>query len=74
MECLEVDRIPEGELWQYELKLDGYRMIAIKQDGDVHLFSRNGISFSLKFPSIVQTLELTAFVKLESADSRLGRQ
>ena len=57
MECLEVDRIPEGELWQYELKLDGYRMIAIKQDGDVHLFSRNGISFSLKFPSIVQTLE-----------------
>jgi DNA ligase D-like protein (predicted ligase) len=57
MECLEVDRIPEGELWQYELKLDGYRMIAIKQDGDVHLFSRNGISFSSKFPSIVQTLE-----------------
>jgi len=23
MECLEVDQIPEGELWQYELKLAG---------------------------------------------------
>jgi bifunctional non-homologous end joining protein LigD len=57
MECLEVDRIPEGELWQYELKLDGYRTIAIKQDGDVRLFSRNGNSFDSKFPSVVQALE-----------------
>lgn len=53
MECLEVDRIPEGELWQYELKLDGYRTIAIKQDGDVQLFSRNGNFFNSKFPSIL---------------------
>jgi ATP-dependent DNA ligase len=29
MECLEVDRIPEGDFWQYELKLDGYRTIAV---------------------------------------------
>jgi ATP-dependent DNA ligase len=31
MECLKVDRIPEGELGQYELKLDGYRCIVTKQ-------------------------------------------
>ena len=34
MECLEVDQIPEGELWQYELKMDGYCTIAVKEDGD----------------------------------------
>jgi ATP-dependent DNA ligase len=57
MECLEVDHIPEGELWRYELKLDGYRTIAIKQDGKVNLFSRNGNSFNSKFPSVVGMLE-----------------
>lgn len=57
MECLEVDRIPEGGLWQYELKLDGYRTIAVKQHGEVHLFSRNGTSFDSKFPSVLQALE-----------------
>jgi ATP-dependent DNA ligase len=31
MECHQVAAIPEGENWQYELKLDGYRAIAIKQ-------------------------------------------
>ena len=48
MECLELDQLPEGELWQYELKLDGYRIIAIKQNGEVDLFARNGISFNSK--------------------------
>jgi bifunctional non-homologous end joining protein LigD len=57
MECLEVDQIPEGELWQYELKLDGYRTIAIQQNGEVRTFSRNGNSFDSKFPSVVQALE-----------------
>jgi ATP-dependent DNA ligase len=29
MECKNVERIPEGAEWQYELKLDGYRAIAV---------------------------------------------
>ena len=54
IECLEVHRIPEGDLWQYELKLDGYRAIAVKQNEDVDLFSRNGTPFNSKFPSVVR--------------------
>jgi len=71
MECLEVDQIPEGERWQYELKLDGYRTIAIKQNGEVQLFSRNGNSFDSKFPSIGEALETTR-VKRFILDGEIG--
>jgi bifunctional non-homologous end joining protein LigD len=37
--------LPEGANWEYELKLDGYRALAIKTDGKVHLRSRNNVSF-----------------------------
>ena len=33
---LETDSLPSGEQWLYELKLDGYRVIAFKRNGDVH--------------------------------------
>ena len=32
-------RLPRGEHWQYELKFDGYRCIAIKQHNEVELYS-----------------------------------
>ena len=34
MECLPVENIPEGKLWTYELKLDGYRLVAVKAEDD----------------------------------------
>lgn len=43
--------------WIYELKWDGYRLLANVQDGKVNLYSRNGISFNKKFSKIRKELE-----------------
>jgi len=50
------DTLPEGPNWAYELKLDGYRALAIKSYGVAHLRSRNNKSFDGKYPAIVQAL------------------
>jgi bifunctional non-homologous end joining protein LigD len=47
---------PEGPEWIYELKLDGYRAIAIKTGREIQLRSRNDNDFSSKYPSIVKAL------------------
>jgi bifunctional non-homologous end joining protein LigD len=39
-----------------ELKLDGYRAVAVKSGGKVHLRSRNNKDFSTKYPAIAHTL------------------
>ena len=57
MECNTVERIPEGADWQYELKLDGYRAIAVKDSGELMLYSRYGNSFNADFPGVVVALE-----------------
>lgn len=43
--------------WIYELKWDGYRMIANIRNGKVSVHSRNGISYNSKFPNLVKDLE-----------------
>jgi bifunctional non-homologous end joining protein LigD len=40
----------------YELKLDGFRSIAIKSGGRVQLRSRNDRDFNIKYPAIVRAL------------------
>ena len=37
MLLLRTDSLPPGEQWLYELKLDGYRVIAFKRNGDVQV-------------------------------------
>jgi DNA ligase D-like protein (predicted ligase) len=47
-----VDRLPVGSDWLYELKLDGYRTLVLKERGIVTLFSRRGNNLSGVFPAI----------------------
>ena len=48
--------LPEGANWAYELKLDGYRALAVKTDGKVHLRSRNNKDFNTRYPAVAQAL------------------
>lgn len=47
-----VAAVPEGADWQYEIKLDGYRTLALKKNSDVTLFSRRGNRVNSKYPAI----------------------
>ncbi|MFJ2481620.1 DNA ligase D [Pseudomonas sp. NPDC087598] len=58
-----VDSAPEGD-WSYEIKFDGYRIMA-RIDGDqVQLFTRNGHDWTHKLPKQAEAL---AALGLESA-------
>ena len=48
--------LPEGPNWCYEIKLDGYRALAIKSNGKVLLRSRNNSDFNAKYPGIVRAI------------------
>src|SRR5215831_4659092 len=51
------EKLPEGENWLYELKLDGYRSIAFKTGSKVYLRSRNNKDFNATYPGIVKALD-----------------
>jgi bifunctional non-homologous end joining protein LigD len=46
---------PKGE-WLYEIKLDGFRALALKQGDQVRLLSRNEKDLGGKFPEVVEAL------------------
>lgn len=56
MLLLRVGSLRQAEEWQYEIKLDGYRAIAFKTSGQIHLRSRNNKDFASRYPTIAQAL------------------
>ena len=52
MEALLADELPLGDGWQYEPKWDGFRCIAIRERGEVALWSKSGKPLARYFPEI----------------------
>ncbi|MFD0960024.1 DNA ligase D [Paenibacillus chungangensis] len=51
-----VQAIPRGDDWLYEMKYDGYRMIAFVEGNDVRLLTRNGNDYAKRFYDIASAL------------------
>jgi DNA ligase D-like protein (predicted ligase) len=56
MLALAAHQLPEGWQWQYELKLDGDRALAIKSGGRIQLRSRRNNDFSGRYPGVARAL------------------
>jgi ATP-dependent DNA ligase len=56
MECLPVTKLNDTVQWTYEIKLDGYRAIAVKSSQKINLYSRRRKSFNSQYPYIVEAL------------------
>jgi len=52
--------VPRGDQWVYELKYDGYRIVAVIEMGEVKLLTRNKKDYTKKFPLVVEALKKLA--------------
>jgi bifunctional non-homologous end joining protein LigD len=60
MECLPVAALPEGKEWSFEIKLDGFRLEAVKKNDTVTLYSRRGNVLNEKFHYVATALSALA--------------
>lgn len=51
-----VKTVPAGEDWLYELKYDGYRILAYLEGNSARLITRNGHDYTRRFPDIAYSL------------------
>jgi DNA ligase D-like protein (predicted ligase) len=57
MLLLRTDHLPDdASRWSYQLKVDGYRAIAFKTGGKLHVRSRNNNDFSVRYPAMLKGL------------------
>jgi ATP-dependent DNA ligase len=52
-----VQSLPQGQEWLYEVKFDGYRCLAGRDETGVTLWSRRGNFFTKQFPQIARACE-----------------
>lgn len=53
MEARRVDKIPEGDHWQFEPKWDGFRAVVFREGDDVAIQSKAGQPLARYFPELV---------------------
>ena len=76
MQARLVTKLPEGDRWLYEVKLDGYRAIAIKNGSNVEIRSRNNKDLTKAYPAVcsaVRTVKTQSVVldgEIVAVDSR----
>lgn len=57
MLLLKTEALPDDATrWAYQLKVDGYRSMAFRSKGAVHLRSRNDHDFAARYPGILKGL------------------
>jgi bifunctional non-homologous end joining protein LigD len=56
MKALLSDELPPGSEWAYEVKLDGIRAIAIRDNSQIQIFSRRPRDLTAEYPEIVKEL------------------
>ena len=56
MLLLRSSSLPDDDGWIREIKLDGYRAIAFKSAGKLHLHSRNNNDMAARYPVIAKAL------------------
>ncbi len=49
-----VDSPPAGDDWIHEIKFDGYRLVARIDQGEVHLLTRSGKDWTVRFPKLAE--------------------
>ena len=57
MEAETVDELPAGPGWQFEPKYDGFRCLAHRRGGRVHLQSKNQKPLERYFPEVAHAIE-----------------
>jgi bifunctional non-homologous end joining protein LigD len=51
------ERRPSGPGWVYEIKHDGFRLMARRDGAGIRLLTRNGYDWSPRYPAIVQAVD-----------------
>ncbi len=49
-------KVPDGDSWFHEIKLDGYRILAHVEGDKVELFTRNGLDWTARFATLARAL------------------